>query len=124
VPRRSDIRPSDYAIPGRLREARARNGWTRAELARKSGVTAYNIQKYEDGLAIPGAENVRRLCKALRVSADWMIDVAGWDARQMSGSEGVNVAEKFREVDVDGKRLLSDFATLVAEHQNASKTRA
>ncbi len=33
------------------------------------------ISHYEHGRRAPGAKNLRKLCRALRVSADWLLEL-------------------------------------------------
>lgn len=51
------------AVGAELRAARARRGWTRAELAEKSGVTEISIRRYESGTrSVPVDTLVALIC--------------------------------------------------------------
>lgn len=51
--------------PRQCRAARAFLGWSRARLARESGVSAATIQRYERGDSGQMFKTVRSLCRAL-----------------------------------------------------------
>ena len=57
-----------------LRKARNARGWTGERLAEKSGIVAAQISHYETGRHVPNLTNLKRLCIALEVSADWMLE--------------------------------------------------
>lgn len=56
-----------------LREAREYEGMTQAELAEKTGLQPTAISHFETGARRPCIENLRKLCKALRCSADSLL---------------------------------------------------
>ena len=63
-------------IGARLKEARERNKWTQVQVAQWTGIDAMTINHYEWGRRVPGPENLAKLAKGLRVSADWLLGLA------------------------------------------------
>ncbi|MBI3524654.1 MAG: helix-turn-helix transcriptional regulator [Betaproteobacteria bacterium] len=73
----------EIGIADRLKEARLRpeNGLTIEALSRMCklvdpaghGISQQTIVKYEKGIVLPGSRELRILCDALNVSADWLI---------------------------------------------------
>ncbi len=61
----------------RIREARVRAHWTRREVCQWANVDPTHLGKWEAGEFKPGAENLARLAKGLRVSADWLLGLDG-----------------------------------------------
>lgn len=59
-------------FPGRLRKAREDKGLSKAELARRIGVTRQAVTMWESGNAEPTAENLRNLAINLDVEHDWL----------------------------------------------------
>lgn len=57
----------------RLLIARRRVEWTQEELADRAGVHKTDISKMERGRMLPTAPRLRRLCIALKVSADFLL---------------------------------------------------
>ncbi len=57
----------------RIRAARKMRGWSQRELARRIGVSAMAISKYERGLDIPGSEVLLRLAQALGVRMEFFL---------------------------------------------------
>jgi phage repressor protein C with HTH and peptisase S24 domain len=57
---------------GRLRKKREELGLSQEELANKTGVSRNTIMKFEKG-SLPQGENLVALCRALQVSADWLL---------------------------------------------------
>ena len=60
-------------IGERLQEARKRRGLTQSELSRRAGMTPAAIWQIEAGQRQPAADTIIRLCRALGVSADWLL---------------------------------------------------
>lgn len=77
------ILTSEFSIGKRIKEARERpeNGLSIEALSRlcklidpvERGIAHQTLVKYEKGLVLPGLRELRLLCDALAVSADWMI---------------------------------------------------
>lgn len=68
--------PSDcsgFAL--QLREAREYAGMTQAELAEKTGLQPTAISHFETGSRRPCINNLRKPCKALRCSADSLLNL-------------------------------------------------
>lgn len=62
-------------IANRLRVARDARGLSQAELAERCGLQPSAISHYETGRREPSAANLARLCRALEVSADAILDL-------------------------------------------------
>jgi transcriptional regulator with XRE-family HTH domain len=61
-------------IGQRIQRRRQHFAWTQEDLARESGVPQATISRIEKGQRKnPGADVVRRLARALGVTADWLI---------------------------------------------------
>lgn len=58
----------------RLRWARTMAAMTQAELADSCRLKPATISHFETGERVPCARNLRKLCTALGVSADYMLD--------------------------------------------------
>jgi transcriptional regulator with XRE-family HTH domain len=61
----------------KLRAARIDKGWTVATLSAKSGLHKSAIGHFEGGSRRPSFENLRQLCFALEVSADYLLSLKG-----------------------------------------------
>ena len=57
----------------RLRAARQRAGLNRKQLCAAARVNAGSVRKWELGEMAPRADSLKRLCRALDVSADWLL---------------------------------------------------
>lgn len=62
-------RPEDEAFGRRIRETREALGVTRQELAERTGLSQYKIQRLELGYQTPTYEDVSRIARALNVDA-------------------------------------------------------
>jgi len=61
-------------IGERVQQRRQHLRWTQEDLARESGVPQATISRIEKGQRRnPGADVIRRLARALGVTADWLI---------------------------------------------------
>lgn len=67
--------PNDYfkPLPTRIREMRAKKGYTQASLAEKVETSKSNIGNYETGVNVPPADTLVELAKALDVSTDYLL---------------------------------------------------
>ena len=66
---------ADIVFATRLQEARKSRGWNQAELAQRADMQPSAIAHFEAGRRKPSFDNVRRLAKALEVSADYLMGV-------------------------------------------------
>ena len=57
----------------RIREMRERSGWTQAELARQVGRSMHTVFRWEKGIRLPDAEELRILAKVLNCSLDDLV---------------------------------------------------
>ena len=64
--------PSPF-IPGRLRELRAEQGLSQAELADKIGSDARQVSRYVNGRIAPSLEAVVRIAETFNVSIDYLV---------------------------------------------------
>lgn len=61
----------------RLAKARIATGMSQNDLAYRVGLKSWsNVRLWETDQLIPSANNIRRICLALNVSADWLLDCA------------------------------------------------
>lgn len=60
-----------YAL--RIREIKQR------QLAHRIGVTETTVSRYVNGERIPNADAIYSICKALNISADWLLGIMGED---------------------------------------------
>lgn len=58
----------------RLKCVREMRRKTQADLAEKLEIPPAEISHFETGQRLPGARNIRKLCIALNVSADYLLD--------------------------------------------------
>ena len=64
----------------RIRSVRERQGWARGELARRLGVHAGSIARWESGGAVPHAYTVQRIAELASTTAEWLRTGRGGDA--------------------------------------------
>ena len=57
----------------RLKNARQIKGLTQEELSKLTGLNQKLISKYEQGLSLPGLDNLQKLIVALEISADYFL---------------------------------------------------
>ena len=67
----------------RLIYARQRRDLTAVQLARLAGMDQTEISHYERDKRAPGADNIRRIAKALDISADYLLDLSN-DTRRIN----------------------------------------
>lgn len=57
----------------RLKQARKDKGYTQTEIAKIMNVPQQNWQRYESGTLDLKMSTICRICKALNISADWLL---------------------------------------------------
>lgn len=60
----------------RLRFAREMREMTQVELGKKSDLDQTHIAHFESASRLPGAENLKALCKGLMVSSDYLLGLS------------------------------------------------
>ena len=61
----------------RIRLARQMRRMSQTELADRIGYSDKAVSAWECGVNAPTGDAIRELCRALGVSADWLLDVKG-----------------------------------------------
>lgn len=57
----------------RLKQARLNKGYTQVEIATKLGIPQQTWQRYETGKYDLKMSSIYNICKALEISADWLL---------------------------------------------------
>lgn len=65
--------PKGPGLPGRIRKARRRKGYTRGQLAGLLGISLSHMAELENGEALPTVGVLQKLCLTLNVSADYLL---------------------------------------------------
>lgn len=69
-------------VQERLLIARRRAGLSQGDLAQRARVHISDISKYERGRSVPTLARLARLCRALGVSADYLLGLSGEAAEE------------------------------------------
>ncbi|HEU4556713.1 MAG TPA: helix-turn-helix transcriptional regulator [Longimicrobium sp.] len=97
-------RDERVAVGHRIRDLRERQGWDRDELARRLGVHAGSIARWESGGAVPHGYTVRRIAELAGTTPEWLRTGQDGKATPSAGE-----AEKLRAVP-PGDPFVSDTA--------------
>ena len=65
------------ALAARIKLARKTRRLTQAQLGEMIGYRDTSVSTWESGGCMPNADAIHELCRALRVSADWLLDTLG-----------------------------------------------
>ena len=60
-------------IPSRLAKALGDRNWTQKDLAQATGMTKAEVSRYARGQTAAREDTLVKICRALNVSADWLI---------------------------------------------------
>ena len=60
-----------------LRKIRKQNNLTQEQLANKTGISRISIVRYENGTNDPNLSNITKLCKALGVTTEELLEEEG-----------------------------------------------
>lgn len=107
-------------LGSRIREARERKGLLQSELATLVGVKSSGIiSNWEKDVNKPDSDKLVRLCKALDVSASYILDYSGSDFVVTTSEQ--EIIEKYRTLDDHGKRVVDFLLNEEAARVAASK---
>ena len=62
-------------IGQKIRQAMDMQGMKQVELAEATNITEVSISRYVNDLRIPNTSELCKLCKALHISADWLLGI-------------------------------------------------
>jgi transcriptional regulator with XRE-family HTH domain len=93
----------------RIKRCRAALGWTATELAAYSGLKKAQLSRYEIGKAIPRADAVAKIAKALNVSFEWLMDGTGSLETGEEPTVGISGAKTI-ELPEDLDKIVRDYA--------------
>ena len=57
----------------RLKSARQKKGITQDQLSQITGISQKVISKYEQGIVLPGADNLKKITVALEITSDYLL---------------------------------------------------
>jgi len=95
----------------RLKQARAKMGFSQSQLASTVGVHVTNISRYERGENQPTSQVLTKLAHALQVSTDFLM-TGSTDDRAKATITDKELLEQFRKVELlsnDKKYLVKEF---------------
>lgn len=61
-------------LPNKIIKLRKENGWSQEELAEKLDVSRQAISRWENGTALPDAQNVLQISKLFHVTTDYLLN--------------------------------------------------
>ena len=61
-------------LPDKIIKLRKENGWSQEELAEKLDVSRQAISRWENGTALPDAQNVLQISKLFNVTTDYLLN--------------------------------------------------
>ena len=61
-------------MPDKIIKLRKANGWSQEELAEKVDVSRQAISRWENGTALPDAQNVLQISKLFHVTTDYLLN--------------------------------------------------
>ena len=94
-------------IGEKLKTALASRGMTQVDLAKKTNLTEVSISRYLADTRIPKADTIKVLCKALNITADWLLEI---------GLEDIQVGDELIYPDKNNK--LSFYGVVTEDQPN------
>lgn len=108
----------------RIRAARENKSLLQADLAKMIGSkSAGVISNWEKDLSKPDANKLVRLCKALDVSASYLLDYYGDEDFEAMPHE-INIIKDFRKLDAHGKEVVLYLLRKELQRCTASQSQA
>ncbi|EHQ04625.1 helix-turn-helix domain-containing protein [Leptonema illini] len=106
----------------RLQRRRIEKGMSQGDLARAIGIHQNQIGRYERGDSQPTADKIKKLCDALGVSKDYLLDGAEEGAAR-ANFDDVEMLELFQEVQTltdEDKKAIKKFVRLYVNNAKIS----
>jgi len=108
----------------RIREAREARRITQVDLARLANVDVMRISRYERGLALPAAETIAALARALKVTTDYLLLGKNAELGDLP-IDDVMLLERFREAQHlprrDREALLVVIDSILARYEEETR---
>ena len=79
-------------ISDKIAFLRSQHGMTQTELARHCGVSLSTVKNWETGLTEPHLVHIRARCSALKVNADFLLDISESPVVNLDGLEDADIA--------------------------------
>lgn len=79
-------------ISDKIAYLRSQHGMTQTELARYCGVSLSTVKNWETGLTEPHLVHIRAICSALKVNADFLLDISESPVVNLNGLEDADIA--------------------------------
>lgn len=79
-------------ISDKISYLRSQHGMTQTELARYCGVSLSTIKNWETGLTEPHLVHIRAICSALKVNADFLLDISESSVVNLDGLDDTDIA--------------------------------
>ena len=79
-------------ISDKIAFLRSQHGMTQTELARHCGVSLSTVKNWETGLTEPHLVHIRAICSALKVNADFLLDISESPVVNLDGLEDADIA--------------------------------
>jgi transcriptional regulator with XRE-family HTH domain len=106
-------------LPDRLLEARKKKGISQQDLAQLAKMHFTNVGKYERGEAVPAADILNRIAKALEVTTDYLLNGTLQDksADAISDEELLSQFRKIEKLPDDKRSSLKSFSVRLSLKQ-------
>lgn len=120
IDRAEAIEPIDTHIGARVRAGRELRGWSRRKLSEAIGVSAQQIQKWEDGTNRVYANRLWAVAMALNLQINWFFEgfrTMAAAAHSASGSLNTSAAELTGMMTPENIHLLEQFTGLSTTQQ-------
>jgi len=72
---------SNSILAERIKAGRKAKGMTQDQAARAAEMPAAQWAFYEQGVRTPSTDNLRRICTAIHISADWLLGISSENVR-------------------------------------------
>ncbi|PVD49397.1 transcriptional regulator [Terrimonas sp.] len=98
-------------LSDRILEARKKKGISQQDLGKVAKVHFSNVGKYERGEAIPAADILNRIAKALDVTVDYLLNGTLQDksADAINDEELLSQFRKIEQLPAEKKKLVKEF---------------
>ncbi len=94
-------------LPMRLRDLRNYKGWSQGQLAKRTGIDAKQISKYERGVSFPTVDIMVKLVTAYEISLDDLVfDRRTIDFKDIPNKELINRFDQISRLDNETQKAL------------------
>lgn len=101
-------------LSDKIIQLRKRNGWSQEDLAERMDISRQAISRWENGTALPDANNILHLSKLFNVTTDYLLNDNYSDDKSLPSIKTVSNTNNIRGIFYEKRFLIVSFIWLIS----------